>query len=275
MHGLGFLSAWQDYLNPNHPTVLTPQIVITNPPSGGVQYEGLVEYAFDRLLEFTNPPTFYATNLTSRMITEFGNLGATFSDTSSLANVFYSSGAKALGISMINNATTEGAIQQSLPISSPTNATLPNGNYTLGPPLTLETSFNPFVIGSSLNHVASDLYEQTADFLMRYSTPKGKTLQDLCAAYGTSSDPTYGPFGPGLRYVLAGLGYRVRGGVPMGASVHAVGGNGETGNNGNPASTSGSGGTSKSDASMVRMETHIIVVVYCVWGLWVLLGYGV
>jgi len=65
------------------------------------------------------------------------------------------------------------------------------------------------------------MYSSTQDFLMRYSTPPGRTLQDLVNEFGNTGDLTYGPFGPGLRYTLASIGYIVRGGIPTGGSVRS------------------------------------------------------
>lgn len=254
MHGLGFMSAWADYLQPNDPTILTPQIALGNPTSQqGVVFEGFVEYAYDRLMSFPQHPGLFATNLTATMIKQFGNLGVNFTDATALATAFLSSPASTTGKYMDGNATTEGSIQHSLPISGPTLATLNNTNSKFGLPITLETSFNPFASGSSLNHVDSELYLSTADFLMRYSTPKGKTLQQLIDDYGTTGDKTYGPFGPGLRYILGGIGYQIRGGIPLGGSVHNP--------NANTTAEGGSvnsGGTKKSLATRAEASSKLL-----------------
>jgi hypothetical protein len=218
MHGLGFISSWADYLEPDNPSILTPDIATGVPDSQHqFAFEGFVEYIYDRLISLTDYPGVFATNLSAEMITEFGHLGDVFSSSTDLANAFFASPAAEIGRYMDGNATEKGAVQQSLPVTSPSNATLVS-NFTNGPLITLETSFQPFLMGSSLNHVDAVMYESTQDFLMRYSTPAGKTLKDLIEAYGTTADVTYGPFGPGLRYILAGIGYRIRGGIPLGGS---------------------------------------------------------
>lgn len=254
MHGLGFMSAWADYLHPNDPMILTPQIALGNPTSQqGVVFEGFVEYAYDRLLSFPQHNGLLATNLTATMIQQFGNLGVNFTDADTLAAAFLASPASTTGKYMDGNATTEGAIEHSLPISTPTLATLNDTNSTFGPPITLETSFNPFASGSSLNHVDSALYLSTQDFLMRYSTPKGKTLQQLIDDYGTTGDKTYGPFGPGLRYILGGIGYRIRGGIPLGGSIHNPSANTTT-----QGGSVNSGGTKKSLATRVEASSKLL-----------------
>ena len=192
--------------------------------------------------------------------------GDNFTDASALAKAFFASPASQLGRYMDGNATEKGAVQQSLPVTGPSNATLVS-NFTNGPLVTLETSFHPFVSGSSLNHVDAGMYESTQDFLMRYSTPMGKTLKDLINAYGTTADVNYGPFGPGLRYILAGIGYRVRGGIPLGGSPpNAAYENGLNGGN----TTNPTNPTKKNHG--YRYET-----IFTTWMsvYWILLGSGV
>jgi len=219
MHGLGFITGWSDIFQYQDPTILTPQVALGNPTSAnGLQFEGFVETAYDRLMSFTNYPRVYPSNLTVEMTTTFGNLNQIFGDVTALGTAFIDSPAVKLAEYMYNNATGKGAIKQSLPVDHPSNATL-NTNTSAGPLMTLETSFDPFASGSSLIHVDGAMYLSTADFLMRYSTPQGKTLQEFINDYGTNGDSTYGPFGPGLRYVLAGIGYSIRGGIPLGGSV--------------------------------------------------------
>ena len=265
MHGLGFMSSWADYFNPNNPSTLTPQIAISSPNSqNDIQFEGFVEYAYDRLMSLTNYRGTYATNLSAQMITDFGHLGDSFANATSLGKAFLSSPAAKLGQYMDGNATDINAIQQSLPVPVHTNATLQT-NSTVGPLITLETSFNPFASGSSLNHVDSEMYKSTQDFLMRYSTPTGKTLQQFINDYGTTGDTTYGPFGPGLRYILAGIGYRVRGGIPLGGSPV------------NPSSqsgTKGSGNTSNSTTSAERSMGPRYETMWTVWisVFWMIVG---
>lgn len=255
MHGLGFMSAWADYLQPSNPTTLTPQIALGNPTSQqGVVFEGFVEYAYDRLMSFTEHPGLFVTNLTATLISQFGNLGVNFTDATALATAFLSSPASKTGKYMNGNATTQSAIAHSLPITVSTLATLNNTNSTFGPPMTLETSFNPFASGSSLNHVDGSLYLSTQDFLMRYSTPKGKTLQQLIDDYGTTGDKTYGPFGPGLRYILGGIGYRIRGGIPLGGSIH----NPNANTTGQGGSTVNNGGTKQSSAPRTETSSKLL-----------------
>ena len=270
MHGLGFISSWADYLHPNQPTTLTPQIALGNPTSqNGVQFEGFVEYAYDRLMQFTNHPDLYPTNLTSQMISLFGHIGENFTDATSLGNAFLSSPAKLIGDYMDSNATTPDAIRQSLPnIPAGSNATLKT-NFTLGPLITLETGFSPFASGTSLNHVDNALYAHTQDFLMRFATPFGKTLQDLIEDYGSNGDLNYGPFGPGLRYILAGIGYRIRGGIPTGGSpTNPNTASGTTGGNNTNASQSKSMGVKRKVRAGMWISVYWMILGSWIFGIY-------
>lgn len=262
------MSGWGEYFQTGRPTCLTPQVVVGNPTSqSGIQFEGFVEYAYDRAMYLVNN-NIYATNLTAEMITRFNNLGIVFNDSITLGSAFASSPAYELGIYMDGNATTPDSIQQSLCMTNSSQAIL-QSNYTVGPPITLETSFSPFASGSSINHVDHEMYLNTADFLMRYSTPVGKTLQDFVDAYGTSADSNYGAIGPGLRYILAGIGYRIRGGIPMGGSVPNKGSNSGT------TSSANSTSDNTSDAVSVQMggQSMVWICIYCgiLWS-WLLFG---
>ena len=244
MHGLGFLSSWSDYLSQSQPNILTPDVVISNPTSSStLQFEGFVEYAFDRNLQLTSSPNTYCTNFSQGMIETFSDeLGCNFSSSSLLASTFFSSPAANYATWMGTNSTTPHSIQQAPPGNIPSYATYNSSNITLGGPIVLETSFNPYEQGSSLCHVDGGMYSSTQDFLMRYSTPPGRSLQDLVNEFGDNGDLTYGPFGPGLRYMLASMGYTVRGGIPTGGSVRS-----STSTNSTGTTSSSSGTSSASD----------------------------
>ena len=131
------------------------------------------------------------------------------------------------------------------------------------------------------------MYSSTQDFLMRYSTPPGRTLQDLVNEFGNTGDLTYGPFGPGLRYTLASIGYIVRGGIPTGGSVRsetsdstgsADGSSGTTSSasDNNAGSRLGSGWlrrrTTRNGKVDTEREMGVLIHVYLVVGLLGVLG---
>ena len=239
MHGLGFMSLWQNWLSIQGS--LTPNPTFGNPTSSdGVQFQGFVETAYDRMMTLTNFPGISCSNLSEKLNDVFGLQGVTFPDVPTIAHNLSSSAAIVYSQYMNGNATEQNAIAASPPLTSPSNATL-NTEYSLGGPIILETSFTPFALGSSLIHVDANKYHSTQDFLMRFTTPMGKTLAQFIADYGNSGDQMYGAFGPGLRYILAGIGYRIRGGVPLGGSVPNSGSDVGEGVGGGGGSGSGSG----------------------------------
>jgi hypothetical protein len=71
-------------------------------------------------------------------------------------------------------------------------------------PIALETSYNPFKLGSSISHFAKDIYSNSPDFLLIAESQPGKTLEDKVAAYGNY--PGEG-MGPDTRAMLATMGY--------------------------------------------------------------------
>lgn len=218
MHGLGFTSAWDDYIHPTAPSTLTPNILLnyTNRQQS-VGFGGFIEYAFDRYMAFS--PTQLVTHTTAKMNNLFFNDTAnrTFGDVTALTDLF-----------------TQNPSLSGLAASLLTNFTKPHSTYFVKPAddsvtlLTLETSLSPFSAGSSISHVSSDLYEGTADFLMRYISQKGISMTQYMAtarSNGGSDVELYGAMGPGLRGALAGLGYRVRGGIPKSPTIARTLGN--------------------------------------------------
>jgi hypothetical protein len=253
VHGLGFQSLWQNWLNIEGS--LVPNIALGNPISqNGIQYQGFVESAFDRMMALTNHPGTTCSNFTLEINNVFGWQGHTFPNSTVLAQTFADSPAVAYSEYMNGNATELNAIYALLP-------TLQT-NFSLGGPVTLETSFTDFVDGSSLCHVDAAMYLSTQDFLMRYETAPGQTLENFVSEYGSAADSNYGAFGPGLRYILAGIGYRIRGGIPLGGSV--VNSQSDVGEQDGGTGNPGSGSTTKSAASG-RLEIGRLGVGVCMW----------
>ncbi|BFZ58231.1 hypothetical protein PYCC9005_005293 [Savitreella phatthalungensis] len=209
MHGLGFTSAYEDYFTPNKPTTVTPNVLLT--VSATVDFAGFIEYAFDRFIKLSNG--IMATNIVQRLNDGFyaASDRVTFTSPDALATFFLQQRPLvALSDTLTANFTTAGTSK--LVTNGPNNSTY----------LTLETSLNPFVAGSSVSHVSNTLYTSTADFLMRYETQRGVSFASyltVAKQNGAQDVDVYGAFGPGLRIALANLGYRVRGGVPQPSQV--------------------------------------------------------
>jgi hypothetical protein len=225
MHGLGFTSSYEDYFHPAAPSTVTPnvRIFVTNTNGQqGIEFAGFSEYAFDRFIQVNG--SFLSGTIVADMNTRFfaEASGKLFTNETDLAQYFttrspVSDVARQLGTSFTKKHTTRLALASSA-LANMTGAI----NATS---LVLETGIVPFSAGSSVSHVAADVYDKTPDFLMRFEVMKGATLQSYItsavqAAQGTSNAAKvandallYGALGPGLRAALAGLGYRVRGGV--------------------------------------------------------------
>ncbi|GAO52175.1 hypothetical protein G7K_6258-t1 [Saitoella complicata NRRL Y-17804] len=258
MHGLGFSSAWEDYIHPASPTALTPNILLTYPSTtsgdaGDVTFGGFVEYAFDRLLQFNQSDTLtgfeyvYATNVTTELNTLFpALLNVTYATAANLTSAFLDDDA-AVGLAehMLAQATTAYSISFSHPLI--------NSSSSNNTGMMLETSIAPFSSGSSISHFSDAEYAATRDFLMGYAQVSGVTLQQTMASVGVPDGDAYGPFGPGLRIVLAGLGWRVRGGVPGQGSVAEPG----------VVRTVSSGGADVLKAKSVSMVVGAVTLVMC------------
>ncbi|CAO3666716.1 unnamed protein product [Rhizopus microsporus] len=164
IHGLGFYSGWSDYLVPD---TLTPSIGALSKDMN-LQF---MESAMDRLLyilQDATPVSTISQNLDAMVITN-ELLKTPASDMYRLATTPHT-----LGLIMANHT------------------------------LVLETSLTPFRSGSSLSHVAQDIYKNTPDFLMRFSQERGVSLSDAMTRVGTAS-----PLGPATLAVLDELGYTV------------------------------------------------------------------
>lgn len=212
-------------------------------------------------MALTNHQGMTCSNFTLEINNVFGWQGHTFPNSTVLAETFADSPAVAYSEYMNGNATEENAIYALLPLSSASSSTLQT-NFTLGGPITLETSFDDFVDGSSLCHVDAAKYLSTQDFLMRYETAPGQTLENFVSAYGSAADSNYGAFGPGLRYILAGIGYRIRGGIPLGGSV--ANSQSDVGEQDGGTGSTGSGSTTKS-GSPGRVEIGQWSIAVCMW----------
>ncbi|OLL24988.1 hypothetical protein NEOLI_003605 [Neolecta irregularis DAH-3] len=189
IHGLGFTSAWDDYVNTADPVSITPHLlfVYPDPSKHNVHFAGFIENAFDR---FIQTPTGSLSQKAAQMNHDFGPSTDFISD-DALLRSYQNSHAWDIGKDILVEASTA-------------------NTFKFDGKIVLETSIK-FKAGSSVSHVSADLYSSTQDFLMRHVQQQGSTLEECIQKHG---DPVYGAFGPGLRAVLGNLGYRVRGGIP-------------------------------------------------------------
>lgn len=216
MHGLGFTSAYEDYFDPQKPTTVTPNVLLTI--RGGadtVDFAGFVEYAFDRFIRITN--NLMATTVVRQLnaLMAEASSGVAFSSPDALGTFFLQQPAL---VSLSGSLTTNFTTANSASLVSAKDGSNASA-------IVLETSLSPFSAGSSVSHVSNALYVGTGDFLMRYATQRGVTFAQYVSgakAAGAAEIDLYQGIGPGLRIALANLGYRVRGGVPAASSVQST-----------------------------------------------------
>ncbi|KAK9717292.1 hypothetical protein K7432_006334 [Basidiobolus ranarum] len=192
IHGLGFSSAWMDYIN-DIPQSLTPNILISN-SSDLYVFAGFIENVFDKfLVEY--PSLRPLTEVTNTLNSFASGPGTIFHHEEEFSKMFSSSTQSKEASRMLNLATT-----------GRTLAFLPKNTTGSSTPIILETSLNPYVQGSSISHFDFKTYSNTADFLMRYMEDRGVSLKTSIEKTG---DYIGGPVGPQLRLVLQSLGYTI------------------------------------------------------------------
>ncbi|ORX88400.1 hypothetical protein K493DRAFT_341321 [Basidiobolus meristosporus CBS 931.73] len=192
IHGLGFSSAWMDYIN-DMPQYLTPNILISN-SSDLYVFAGFVENVFDKfLVEY--PSLRPLSEVTDVLNTFASGPGTVFHHEEEFSKTFSSSTQSKEATRMLHLSTT-----------GKTLAFFPKNTTGSNTPIILETSLNPYVQGSSISHFDFKTYSNTADFLMRYMEDRGVSLRTSIERTGTYIG---GPVGPQLGLVLQSLGYSI------------------------------------------------------------------
>ncbi|EEB09477.2 hypothetical protein SJAG_04685 [Schizosaccharomyces japonicus yFS275] len=212
MHGLGFLSSWSEYMGSSS-SAITPTLVVQSTTSGGsttYRVGGVLEYEFDRNVHFESELSQGSSNLT-RSMEEYvqSDSAPTESNANDVYTALASSELTQLGNTMLQYATTPYSLGMHSAGATASQLAANSSHVFL-----LETSFSTFACGSSLSHMAADVYDGTPDFLMRYVVTAGISMQDMLErAYKTTSEhgarDRYGPFGPALRETMRGMGYRI------------------------------------------------------------------
>ncbi|RIA87227.1 hypothetical protein C1645_301519 [Glomus cerebriforme] len=197
-HGLGFTNSWNDYFNIQ---ALTP--AVGNISNGSTTQAQFFEFIFDKsiiLLQSGTPLTSITDQLNQFQI------NPTLSD-QDLINSFQASPQFPIAQNMYKNGVTHSTMgflfNSDIPLNTPLSQDQIQNDV-----LVLETSLNPFQPSSSIGHVDFDTYVNTADFLMMFTYPPGKTLDQMMSNGGSAK--TTGPMGPKLRQLLGVLGYDVK-----------------------------------------------------------------
>jgi hypothetical protein len=193
VHGLGFASSWNDYLNLQ---VLTPLPALTDPTSTQGQF---VELTFDRNMVLI--PSGKALTSFTDELNKF-QFSADMSDTQFI-QAFRASPQFQIAKDLFAKATTQGTMSVLLTPDLPSNTELTQDQLK-NDVLILETSIVPFSQGSSVSHVDELTYLNSSDFLMMAQYPQRRTLGDMMA--NANSTNTTGPIGPQLRRLLGLMG---------------------------------------------------------------------
>ncbi|RHZ78992.1 hypothetical protein Glove_153g51 [Diversispora epigaea] len=201
IHGLGLLTQWADYFNPT-------TIALTPFPSflrnnGTITFTGFQETVFDKHLVFTNNnninnPEKYLTSVREKINTFAGGPKANtkFDNSSSFTASFVNSSNYNYAKNLLTKAITSGTI-----------GFLPHNAKNNNDILLIETSLNPFLSGSNLNHLDNNTYANTRDFAMRWRFQRGVTLETLYIANGGDKSNSC-VIGPNTIKILETIGYQ-------------------------------------------------------------------
>ena len=190
LHGLGFLTSWDEYVNPSNPSAITPSPSFTTDNGGTVTFNGFQEYSFDKHLVLTKDNS--SLTLVTNQLNQFAKGNPKFASRKDFIAQFSKSPEFQIAKGMLTTSVTADSIAFVLP---------DDGSNVL-----METSLSPYAPGSSLTHVDFATLSNTTDFLMRFKAPRQVTLDDLTSING--NDPTYtNPIGPKTIRVLQAMGY--------------------------------------------------------------------
>ncbi|RIB29232.1 hypothetical protein C2G38_2155934 [Gigaspora rosea] len=193
-HGLGFKSNWDDWINsqPNLQALFPlPVFRLESQNSSLLIFDGFKESVFDKyVILLSNGQNISEINAQLNLFA--GGPGAKFQNKSDFESQFY-------------NSTQYNQIAKQMFINAQTDKSmgfLPHNKKKHA--IILETSLVPYIRGSSISHVDQKTYENTSDFLMKYSINWLETLNRDMSKGGHFSG---GPIGPLLRSIMETIGY--------------------------------------------------------------------
>jgi len=188
LHGLGFITSWDDYLNYDNLGVLTPipsfLIQDIDGKHGSIKFTGFQEFAMDKYLVFTNDNSSLGT--ITDLLNQFSTNKTEFINKKEFAIDFANSPQFIEAKKMFNLSTMSGMISFNNPIE--------NLN------ILMETSLVPFLPGSTFSHLDNNSVSNTSDFLMKFKIPHNITLDDITSKYTN-------PIGPKTIKMLKSIGY--------------------------------------------------------------------
>lgn len=195
LHGLGFGISWDDYLNQDNPTILTPtpSFFVSDPDpdnDGTINFTGFQEYVLDKFLVLTKDNSSLV--LITDKLNQFAKLKTNFTDEKEFVSEFSKSPQFIEAKEMFNNGVSEGSVAFRFPDD--------NDNVLI------ETGLVPFRPGSSFVHLDFNSLSNTTDFLMRFKAPRQVILDDLTSINGNDPDYT-NPIGPKTIRMFQTIGY--------------------------------------------------------------------
>ncbi|CAG8711263.1 19542_t:CDS:2 [Dentiscutata erythropus] len=202
MHGLGFLSSWNDFFIPYISNGLTPfpSFILSTegpdvpPKNGTITFTGFQETAFDRYLVLTNGTSLSTVTSNINQFAGGPNAGTKFDNKTAFVNAFKSSPQFSFAADIFNKASTASSM-----------AFMTHDAKTVNDACLLETSLEPYLSGSSISHTDFSTFSNSTDFLMIWKAPRGVTLDQLTKANATNQ---IGVIGPQVIKILETLGYK-------------------------------------------------------------------
>ncbi|CAG8456751.1 4929_t:CDS:2, partial [Dentiscutata erythropus] len=178
IHGLGFVSNWDDYIN-YRPEALTPVI--------STKFNRFLESAFDKYMIYIPTGERISTIITKELDKFTNKSNNQFSSFQNFASKFKASPQYKISLDMMKKAITPFSL-----------GFLPHGYTNASDAVILETSLKPYTEGSSISHVDLTTYNSTSDFLMKFLADQKITLENKTNGNN--------PIGPKLKLVLETLG---------------------------------------------------------------------
>nr|CAG8572426.1 6264_t:CDS:2 [Entrophospora candida] len=200
LHGLGFLSSWNDYYTLDVVKGLTPfpsfLMKDFEEIKGEVTFTGFQENCFDRRLQLaSNNEPLYNTVLKLNTFAGGVENKTKFSSYDDFANQFTNSSIfQEYAVGILNTSTTPDTI-------------LFKAHDDDEDKIFIETTFSPFKPGSSMSHLDNITNNHTVDFVMMWKAARGVTVANITAANGGNTTYT-NLLGPRAIRVLETLGYQ-------------------------------------------------------------------
>jgi hypothetical protein len=200
LHGLGFITAYNDYLSQTSVQALFPYPEIyteTKAETTKIRINSFLESIFDRYVVLTNSKKTLS-SITNKL-NGYGrnNKGKLFENENDAAMDFIKSSQYIVAKNLVRTAQTEGSME----FVFNTTSSVPYKS------LILETSIRPYAPASSVSHVAMRNYQNSREFLMGPAMLPGSSLKSFIAANTGSGNWDTAPYGPGIIAMLETIGY--------------------------------------------------------------------